>query len=150
MAKLTDRQLNSFKHVHDEILTFLADYYDTNGFCSFRDEELDKAFQALPDSASDDEVMYTVERADGKAGARAADRWMRLLRVLEQESFDLHGTELYDELWDLIQAMNEFNLPMEPVCEVIETDDGDLLDCIDDQRLVRYKNTLKALVEKYN
>ena len=150
MAKLTDRQLSAFKRVHDEILIFLADYLDTNGFCSFREEELDKTFEPLSDSATTEEIQAAVEKADCMAGARAADRWMRLLRVLGQERFDLHGTELYDELWDLIQTMNDFNLPMKPVREVIETDDGDLFDYIDDQRLVRYENTLKALVEKYN
>ena len=151
MTKLTDRQLSAFKRVHDEIWLYLLEYFwDTDGFHSFIEEEQKTAFDKLSDSATDDEAILAVDKAEGRAAWRAERRWVHLLFVLEQESFDLHGTELYDELWHLIQTMNETWMVIKPVHHEITTDDGYFFDDIDNERFTRYQKALKALVEKYN
>ena len=150
MTKLTDRQLNAFKRVHDEIKLFISDYYDTDGFFSFVHDEEEKVYKSLPDSADEADYGYAYQTAEGRAQGRAQERWGRVLFVLEQEYFDLHGTDLYDELWHLIQEMNETWLSMKPVHLEVETDDGFAPDIIDDERMNRYEKELKSLVDKYN
>ena len=151
MTKLSERQLNAFKRVYDEAKKFILDYYDTDGFCDYKQEELEKAMDALPDTDNIDEISFAHAQAMGKAEDRAWKHLRRVLFALEQEYFDLHGTDLYDELWKLIQSMNETWFDMKPVHDEIETDDGEVIDVYVGSECVScFEKELKALVEKYN
>ncbi len=151
MTKLTDRQLDAFKRIYDEAKKFILDYYDTNGFCDYKEEEEKSSMDVLPDSATNEDFASAIMEAEGKAQDRAWNHLRHVLFVLEQEYFDLHGTELYDELWNLLQSMNELWLNMKPVREVIEIEGEELGEVfIGGERMNRFEKELKALVERYN
>ena len=119
MTKLTDRQLNAFKRVHDEIKLFLKEYTESNGFCNYLDKETKKSISELPDSATEDDVMDAYFTSVEKAECGASARLAHVFFVLEQEYFDLHGTKIYDELWELISNMREVTHDLQPISKDI-------------------------------
>ncbi len=150
MTKLTDRQLDAFKRVHDEIKRFINDYYRADGFSAFVRDAQEHAVRNLSEKADDDEVIDAIVCGEGEGQNKGFERWANMLFILEQEYFDLHGTEVYDDLWHLIQEMNETWMSIQPVHEEVTCEDGTQMDYSNDERMNRYEKELKRIVEKYN
>ena len=149
MTKLTERQLSAFKRVYDEVLCFFRDYYTTNGFWMVLQEEKKKEMGSLSDSATDEDIIFAINSGEATGRNKVEERWDRMLFILRQEYFDLHGTEVFHELWQLIQEMNETWIDISPIETFVEAE-GQVSAIRNYDRINNYEKTLKLLVDKYN
>ena len=82
MKQLTDRQKDAAKRIYDVLIWFLDEFRNTDGFNSW--------WSDCAARGSDDPDYEVIERITGMEE--------RIKLVLDQEYFDLHDREIYDEL----------------------------------------------------
>ena len=86
MAHLTDRQLSAVKRIYDICIWFLHEFDRTDGFNSY--------WYRFSENGIADPKTAIEELADGMHE--------KVKLVLEQEYFDLHECEIYDELCEFV------------------------------------------------
>ena len=96
MTQLTDRQKDAAKRIYDILIWFLEEFSHTEGFTDWLYEFKDKGWKK-PENAVHD---------------RIAEMERKVNLVLNQEYFDLHNHEIYDEFCefaseDLINVYND-------------------------------------------
>ena len=86
MAQLTERQKAATKRIYDICIWFLSEFYHSDGFNDY--------WLTLKDAGSQDpesDIYDMVEELMKKVNL-----------VLDQEYFDLHGCDIYDELSEFV------------------------------------------------
>lgn len=86
MEKLTDRQKDAAKRIYDICIWFLDEFNHSNGFNDYW-------FQ-FADAGSNDPKEDILEKVE--------TMWRKVELVLDQEYFDLHGCDIYDDLCEFI------------------------------------------------
>lgn len=86
MTKLNDRQLAAVKRIYDICIWFLHEFSRTDGFNDY--------WYDFKRNGSSDPESDILDLADGLHA--------KVQLVLDQEYFDLHGCEIYDELCDYV------------------------------------------------
>ncbi len=82
MTKLSDRQIVATKKVYDVLVEFLSEFLNTDGF--------NTTCMSFRDAGESDPVQATYDYIEKLLN--------KIYLVIEQEYFDLQGTELYNDL----------------------------------------------------
>lgn len=86
MNKLTERQIISVKKVYDICISFLYEFYNTDGFNDYWFE--------LKNKGIEDPEEDVIEMAD--------EMHRKIEFVMDQEYFDLRDTDIYNELCEFV------------------------------------------------
>lgn len=81
MVQLTERQKSAAKRIYDSCIWFLHEFYNSDGFNSYWFD-----FKEKGSLDPEDDIYDLIEKLHAK-----------VMLVLDQEYFDLHNCEIYDE-----------------------------------------------------
>lgn len=132
MEKLTDRQKDAAKRIYDVCIWFLDEFNHSNGFNDY--------WFRFSDAGSNDpkeDIHQLVE-----------SMWQKVELVLDQEYFDLHGCDIYDDLCEFIyeDLINTYNGKLDYAYRFEARVDGNPTTFEDyDRAMIR----LNTIIEKY-
>lgn len=132
MEKLTDRQKDAAKRIYDICIWFLDEFNHSNGFNDYW-------FQ-FADAGSNDPKEDILEKVE--------TMWRKVELVLDQEYFDLHGCDIYDDLCEFIyeDLINTYDGKLDYAYRFEARVDGNPTTFEDyDRAMIR----LNTIIEKY-
>ena len=132
MTQLTERQKNAAKRIYDVCIWFLSEFSNTDGFNDYWYK-----FKDAGSTDPEEDIYELVQKKMDKVGM-----------VLDQEYFDLHGHEIYDEFCEFAseELSDTYNGKLSYAYRFEAIPDGHPTTSEDYDRAMK---ALNAIIDKY-